>query len=58
MTDHCVTHVSNNFDLLVLRLIEDVGVAEDLHERGAGFTVAVEELDELLELCAPFLKVL
>lgn len=48
ITDHSVTHISNNFDLLVLRFIEDVGVAEDLHERRACFTMAIEELDELL----------
>lgn len=52
-----MTHISNNFDLFVLRLVEDVGVVEDLHERRPRFTVVVEDLDELVELCAPFLKV-
>lgn len=58
MRDHFVTHISNNFDLFVLRFIEDVGVVEDLHERRPCFTMTVKELDELLELCASFLKVL
>lgn len=57
MTDHFVTHISNNFDLFVLRFVEDVGVVEDLHERRPCFTVVVEDLDELVELCASFLKV-
>lgn len=58
MTDRVFTHISNNLDLFVLRFIEDVGVVEDLHERRPCFNVSVEELDELLELCASFLKVL
>lgn len=52
-----MTHISNNFDLFVLRLVEDVGVVEDLHERRPCFTVGVEDLDELVQLCASFLKV-
>lgn len=48
MTDYFVTHISNNFDLFVLRFIEDVGVVEDLHERGPCFTMTIKELDELL----------
>lgn len=58
MTDSFATHIGDNFDLFVLRFIEDVGVVEDLHERRAGFTVTVKELDELVQLRASFLKVL
>lgn len=57
MTGRSVTHISNYFDLFVLRLVEDVGVVEDLRERGPRFTVVVEDLDEVVQLRAAFLKV-
>lgn len=52
------THIGDYLDFLVLHFIEDVGVAERLQERLPCLALAVEELDELLQLCAAFLEVL
>lgn len=53
-----MTYVSNNLDLLVLHLIEDVCISEGLQELRAGFHLLLEELHKLVELCASLLKVL
>lgn len=53
-----VTHISNNLDLLVLHLVEDICVAEGLHERRPYFDLLVKELDKVLQLRTSFLKVL
>lgn len=56
-TNKAITHISNNLDLLVLHFVEDICIAERLQERRPCFALIAVELDKLLQLCTPFLKV-